>query len=198
MTIAATPYPLQWPPDRPRKQPGRRKPGQFKVALPGALGRVQEELDRIGAKYAVVSTNVERRVDGSFRAISYVTDPGVAVYFQLAGKPTCLPCDTYMLVEHNIAAIAAHIAATRSIERHGVATVADMFRGFAQLSAPAKRARPWWEVLGLYREASPAVIEAAFRDKAKVAHPDRPGGSTEAMTELTAAREAALAERKGS
>lgn len=53
-----------------------------------ALARLKEELGRLGARYPVVSSNVELRRDGlplSGRPEPH--DPGVAVYFQLAGRP---------------------------------------------------------------------------------------------------------------
>jgi hypothetical protein len=57
---------------------------------------------------------------------------------------------------------------------------------------PVKDAAPTWcDVLGLTRTASRAEIVAAYRDKAKLAHPDV-GGSHEAMTALSRARDAAL------
>jgi curved DNA-binding protein CbpA len=48
------------------------------------------------------------------------------------------------------------------------------------------------EVLGVDRSAGRAEIVAAYRDKAKRAHPDA-GGSHEAMTALVRARDQALA-----
>jgi len=89
----------------------------------------------------------------------------------------------------NIAAVAAHIEATRAIERHGVATVSEMFEGFTALPAPTAR-KAWWEILGVSSDAEPAEIEAAFKTKAKVAHPDM-GGSADAMAELNRAKQEA-------
>lgn len=206
MTTVA-PYPLQWPAGRKRRTAYERKAGAFSssrespgahaaISVSAALDRLQAELDRIGAKHPVVSSNLETRLNGLPKSTNFQPgDPGVAVYFHLGGRPTCLPCDTYSRVAQNIAAVAAHIAATRAIERHGVATVAEMFHGFAQLPPPEKPRRPWWEVLGVARESPAEMINAAFRIRAKTAHVDA-GGSHDAMAELSAARDAALAERK--
>jgi hypothetical protein len=58
---------------------------------------------------------------------------------------------------------------------------------------PAKDAgATWCEILGLARTATRDQITAAYRDKAKLAHPDA-GGSHEAMTALVRARDEALA-----
>lgn len=204
MSVSA--YPLQWPAGRPRRTPGARKNGSFsrkedngtyleakKLTIAAALERLQNELDRLGGRHPVVSTNVETRVDGMPRSDRAApADPGVAVYFQLAGKPHCLPCDTYTTVAANIAAIAAHIAASRAMTRHGVATVAEMFSGFAALHAPGKT--PWHSVLGVRPEATREEIVAAHRRLATERHPDR-GGSHEMMADLNRARDEALKER---
>jgi hypothetical protein len=203
-------YPLQWPAGRGRRL--TRKDGRFSakkavyrngnswtettnVTVAEALKRLQGELDRIGARYAVISSNLETRLDGLPRSgQSEPTDPGVAVYFQLDQKPHCLPCDTYNRVAQNIAAVAAHIKATRDIERHGVASVAEMFAGFEALPSP-DMVRPWRQVLELHREphVTLATVEAAFRRLAQERHPDR-GGSDAMMAELNVARTAAQQE----
>lgn len=206
MSVSA--YPLQWPASRPRKSAGARRDGRFNIkrsngrwietkalSVADALGRLQDELDRIGARYPVVSTNLETRLDGMPRSgQSEPSDPGVALYFDLAGKPHCMPCDTYTKVAQNIAAIAAHIEATRAIERHGVSSVAEMFAGFTALPAPGSM-RPWREVLGFHEIQMPSksAVDSAWRDKAKKAHPDA-GGSDAEMAEVNQARADALKE----
>ncbi len=191
MSISA--YPLQWPAGRARELPkrfGSFSKGGSTLTVSVALDRLHRQLFLLGAKNVVVSTNIPLRADGLPRSgQGEPGDPAVAVYFQLDGKSTCLPCQTYKKVAQNLAAIAAHIEATRAIERHGVATVAEMFRGFVQLPAP----REWWDILECRKDASREAIEAAYRRLAKDRHPDR-GGSQAAMAELNAARDKALKE----
>lgn len=182
-------YPLQWPLGRPRKASGAHKPGRFsrketvyrdgnswqatkEMTIYYAIKRLQAEIDRIGGRNAVISTNVETRLDGTPRSDRRAPDdPAAALYFQLAGKPHCMPCDTYDRVADNIAAIAAHIKATRAIERHGVASLAEMFTGFQALPPPT-----WWTDLGLRsRPASLEEAEAAWKRIVKEHHPDRGG-----------------------
>lgn len=190
-------YPLHWPAGRPRRTPHQRRRGTFsaggvRVSVADALRRLQNELDRLGARLPIVSSNVELRLDGLPRSGQREPeDPGVCVYFQLGGKPHAMPCDTYDRVADNIAAVAEHIKATRAIDRYGVATVAEMFAGFQALPAPGAR-RPWREVMGFPPEATVTLdmVEARYRRLATTRHPDA-GGSAEAMAELNAAREQA-------
>lgn len=192
-------YPLQWPPGRPRRPAGLRKNGQFKrwrdaIKMDDAIRRLDDELVRLGVRGFILSTSQELRKDGWPRADRTPSDPAVAVYFSLSGQPHCMPCDTYERMADNIAAVAAHIEATRAIERHGVATVAEMFAGFLALPSPGT-ARPWSEVLELHRErnVTAAMVLVAYRRLARERHPDQ-GGSNAMMAEVNTARDTALAE----
>lgn len=192
-------FPLAWPTGRPRMPAIQRKPGAFKrkgsrgwmvaVTVAVALERLDAEITALGGRYALLSSNMETRLDGRPRSgQSEPTDPGVCVYFQMAGKPYALACDTYSSVAQNIAALAAHIEATRAITRHGVASAAETLRAFEALPAPPT----CWELLGLSPGATKDEVERAFRAKSKEAHPDRPGGSHDRMAALTNARAQAV------
>lgn len=200
-------YPLQWPAGRPRTANRRRAKfskrehnGRYdeakRLTISDALGRLSDEIDRIGARQYVLSSNLERRLDGLPRSgQAEPQDPGVCLYFHLGDKPHCLPCDTFDRAADNIAAIAAHLEATRAIERYGVATLTEMFAGFAALPAPGAK-RPWREVLGVDPTwiGGETDIDVRFRSAAKNVHPDRPGGSHDAMSELNRARDEAMKE----
>ncbi len=198
-------YPLAWPPGRPRKSSSQRKTGRFKrhdrwITIPAALDRLETELKRIGAVYPLLSTNVELTMRGEPKAGQSPADPGAVAYFTLRGEQFALACDTYHHVEDNIAALAAHLEATRAIERHGVASAAESLQAFAMLPPPAPKATPWWVILELPEdilkplkpEVARTVVDGAYRALAAKAHPDA-GGSSEAMAELNRAREEALA-----
>lgn len=196
-------YPLSWPAGRPRTVPHHRKPGSFKVSgaritVTGAYKRIQYELDRVGGSNPLISTNMELRVDGLPRQDrAPPSDPGVCLYFDLGGKPHALACDGYQSVPQNLAAIAAHLEATRAISRHGVATAAEMFTAFVALPQPKR----WWETLGLAVEPGRIItadeVRAAWRRLAEANHPDKPGGSDAAMARINAARDEGLREIGG-
>lgn len=193
---APSAYPLTWPAHRPRRAWAARVRGEFSekfgtksrpVTLDTAGDRLVAEVQRLGGIYPLISTNVELRQDGRPRRDRAApADPGVCIYFQLAGKPYALACDTYTDVAQNIAAVANHIDTLRRQERYGVATAAESLQAFQALPAP----KSFWEVLGIVPGSDAADIERAYRTRARLTHPDS-GGSTAAMSELNAARDAA-------
>lgn len=194
-------YPLQWPAGWPRTPSHRRQPSRFKpYGLADEAKETRWELQRLGARNPVISTNIELRRDGlPYSGRPRPDDPGVAVYFTYEGRQQCIPCDRWATVEENLRAIWKSIEALRSLERWGAKSFVDAaFTGFAALPSPNSD-RAWWEVLGVSQHASAEEINAAYRSKAKAAHSDA-GGSDAAMSDLNAARDAGLKsrqERKG-
>lgn len=190
-------YPLAWPGGRPRTPPHRRRPSAFRTAgmevtFADARARLGVELDRLGARLPVLSSNLELRLDGRPRERqSAPVDPGVAVYFQLSGRPMVLSCDRWETVAANVAAVAAHIEAMRGMARWGVGTVEQMFAGFEALPSPEPG--DWRSVLGLGQGATLTDAEARWREMMRTAHPDI-GGSHAEATRLNAAIAAAREE----
>lgn len=201
---APSAYPLAWPTHRARRPWSARVRGDFSekvetktrlVTLDTACDRLEAEVRRLGGIYPLISTNVELRMDGRPRRDRAMpADPAVCVYFQLAGKPYALACDTYTEVAQNIAAVANHIDTLRRQERYGVATAAESLQAFMALPAPSPTSlgllRHWWEVLGVPIRPALSEVETAYRKLAAERHPDA-GGSDAAMAELNAARDAA-------
>ena len=116
-------WPLQWPAGYPRTPVNQRRIGKFTnhrkpLTIAASIARLQHQVDLLGGCRTVLSSNVETRLDGLPRSDARMPeDPGVCVYFHLKGRPTAMPCDAYRAVADNIAAIAAHIDAVRSIGR---------------------------------------------------------------------------------
>jgi DnaJ-domain-containing protein 1 len=198
-------YPLSWPPGW--KRTTARQVAQFgarrtqtssdgqrswtnlgRLSVAESMGRLQRELDLLRATHVVLSSNVAIRLDGLPRSGQpEPRDPGVAVYFQLAGKPRCLACDRWTRVADNVAAIAAHVGALRAMDRWGVGTTEQAFAGFVALPPSAEE---WWIVLGVPPSAPWETVEAAYRVQLKKHHPDA-GGSDAAMARINAARDLA-------
>lgn len=202
MTEVRTPFPLTWPISWPRARSRSRAKFAQKVwngrydetravTIAVARDRLQAEIDRLGARGVILSTNVELRLDGQPRSDrSEPYDPGVALYFKLKGRDTVLACDRWDRVADNITAIAKHIEAIRGMDRWGVGSIDQVFTGYQALPAPEQ----WWQVLGVSPAATIDDIDQAYRKLAPTAHPDR-GGSDSAMARLNAARDQGKAER---
>ena len=175
-------YPLYWPEGRPRTPDWKRQRSRFSTGFGAAVNLVIGELGRLGARNAVVSTNVPLRRDGlPLASAKRVDDTGAAVYFMYKGKQTCFACDRWDKVEDNIYAIAKTIDAMRGIARWGTGDMLDAaFNGFTALPAP----NDWRGILG-----NPSTLEDAeskYRFLARHNHPDA-GGSQEEMAKINTA-----------
>jgi hypothetical protein len=206
MTEKPSAFPLEWPAGWPRTRYQDRERGSFstrrirgeksypthtQITLAEARTRLGDELDRLGARYPILSTNVELRLDGLPRSgQKEPIDPGAAVYFHLNGKPIVLACDNYQTVGANLAAIAAHIGAMRGMARWRVGRTEQLFTGYVALPAATPAGKPWWQVLGfdgpVSGNAAITVVEGRYRRMIREAHPDA-GGSHERAAELNAA-----------
>ena len=165
-------FPLAWPSGWPRRRIGSQQDARFRaggrpISMDDARRRLATEMDRLGASAVVLSSNVELRIDGTPRSEKRLTaDPGVALYFRLAGGDMVLACDRWNSVAANIAAIAAHVEALRGIDRWGVGSMERTFAGYLRLSPP-----PDWR--GLLE--NPRTLEEAKRvylAKMRTMHPD--------------------------
>jgi hypothetical protein len=189
-------YPLEWPLGWKRAR--YRRSGTFKkdgaaINVEQATRRLEREMDRLGAKNAVLSTNVTLRLDGRPRGDERPNDPGVALYFTFKARATVLACDSYFKVADNIAAIAAHIDALRAIDRYGVGTIEQALAGYKAL--PADTAADWRAVFGFAKNSRPTLdqVDSAYKALARQKHPDA-GGTDVEMAHLNRARDYANSE----
>lgn len=176
-------YPLTWPSGFPRAD--RRLGGAFKTSLAGALDNVESSL-------RLFASDSEKKIEGLVIS-SNVTlgqqrpvDPGVAVWFVWDGIQVCIPIDRYAKVEANLQAIHHVIEARRTELRHGgLAIVRATFTGFRALPAPGQTTgRSWREVLEAEEGDTLESVKARYRKLSNKRHPDKQGGSQEAMSEL--------------
>lgn len=186
-------YPLHWPEGRERTPKHRREYGRFDITPGRARDHLFDELKRLGARYPVISTNMELKLNGEpYASRKSPEDPGVAVYFEFKKRQHVFACDRYNEVWKNIRGIGKTIENLRGIARWGTGDMLERsFEGFAALPAPDAS---WPTVLGVGVDASKDEIIAAYLEKAKGAHPDV-GGSTEQMQRINQARAEALAGR---
>lgn len=189
-------FPLHWPEGWVRT--AKPASSRFDVSFASARDGLLEQLRMLGAKYPVISTDIELRRDG----LPYANQPdpkdkGVAIYFEWKGKQHVLACDKWDRVKDNMRALEKTVDALRGIDRWGASTILERsFEAFVALPPSGARKRTWREVFGWDDNGRhyKADIEARYRELSKKAHPDAPGGSHDAMSELNAARDAALKE----
>lgn len=175
-----TSFPLCWPEGWPRhKTREYSRFGRYNNlhTMARAVDFLQLELNRLGSTKEVLSTNVKTKLSGEpYSGMAQPSDPGVAVYFELNGKPVSLACDKWNRVEDNVWAIAKHIESLRGQERWGVGTMEQAFRGYMALPGIGESsASEWWKTLGVTINASPEQVKEAYRLLVKKHHPDKGG-----------------------
>jgi hypothetical protein len=187
---SAQAFPISWPTGITRTV--SRKKSQFGAhSVAEGVKEIRRQLSLLSARLPVISSNIPLRMDGDpYSNPGRMQDPGVAVYFQLKGKPYCMPCDLWQSVEDNLWAVAKHIEAMRGMQRWGVGSIEQQFAGFKALAATSQE--PWTTVLECDLSADAETINARYKALARSAHPDA-GGSHEMMSRLNTARDSALA-----
>jgi len=176
-------HPLHWPTGRPRTS--RRERSRFATSFAAARDGLLDELRLMGARLAVLSTNVELRRDGlPYANQPEPADPGVAIYFEWKGRPMAFSCDRWDRVKDNVRAIGLTIAALRGLERWGTGDMMESaFTGFEALPAP-DAPKSWRAVLG--NCTSIAEAKKARNHLAKEHHADT-GASGAMMADVNAA-----------
>jgi hypothetical protein len=197
-------FPLAWPQGWPRTpeharetdhqftQTDRNTGYRVPVSLEYAYSLLRDELMRLKAANVVVSWNYRYDQYGFPIETAFAPkDQGVAVYFALNGRPMVMACDRYQRAAANLRSLGLALEAMPQLARHGGGVMMERaFAGFAALPRPPS----CWDVLGVEEGASRIEIDQAFRNRAKIMHPDTGGGSDHAMAELNAARGQALKE----
>lgn len=189
MTIPA--FPLHWPESLPRTE--RKASSQFRSTLSAALKNVKGSLELFGRDSGKAVTDIVLSSNVGGIDPGTIKDTGVAAWFTWDGEQRCIAVDRYPKPEDNLQAIHHIIEARRTEMRHGgLHIVRQTFKGFTALPAPPG-AKSWREVLGFepQREVARADIDRQYRALAAERHPDKAGGSEEAMAELNRARDAA-------
>jgi hypothetical protein len=200
--MSANAYPLQWPegwtrtPQHQQQSDSRFRGSVYsrtELTVARTLTQLRHELQLLGAKEIIVSTNLRLRQDGwPLSDNRRVEDPGVAVYFTLKKRPLVMARDAYQTVAGNLRSLGLAIEAMRQLERHGGDKMMERaFTGFVAIAPPDWK-KPWREVFGVKPDWT-GNIHTLFRQKAMERHPDR-GGHDTLMAELNVAYEEAKTE----
>ncbi len=204
----------QWPDgwlDRERE--GHRRTSPFKVGYPDTINDLAIEVDAYGATTAHVQldvTTAQLRRDGMLRADTKVTHPGVILTVVNPQRTVVLATDRFradwrrMEDWHcNLRACFLGLVDLRRMERYGLNGGDAQYAGFAASGAGSPTALG----AGMSREearnvlvdaagwdmnadvVTPEQVQAAYRDAARLYHPDRSDGDARAMARINQARQ---------
>ncbi len=143
-------------------------------------------------------TQTKREINDCFRKWEEVGRASIAVglvdaevSFEVNGQPQRFACSKFADGRTNLRAIYLVLDATRKAAQRGI--LEELVSIAVAFLPPGKVRRPAHEILGVMPDAGLPIAEAAFRVKAKTAHPDH-GGTEEMMKELNEALETFKAE----
>lgn len=191
MTDGVEAYPLHWPAGWPRTK--YRERARFRTHFVIARDELFREIQRLGARAPILSSNLALRRDGLPYAVkAQPDDPGVALYFQYKKRPMCFACDRWDRVQDNVQALCLTIGAIRGIERWSASDMLDRaFTGFEALPAPGQK-QHWRAVLGFTtgETVTKELVDRRAKELASINHPDHGGDATTFAAVMTARNEA--------
>lgn len=198
----------KWP--RPLTPAKDRKPSPFKSGYAATMRLVQDELRAVHAKDPIIQLAILpgqfRKSDGLPYADVEPDHPGVLLSFgkwrhtktdSATGRrigvfdPLVFPCDRFTAWLDNLRAIGLALEALRKVDRYGVTSHAEQYRGWAQLPPPGGLVTPpamtveaastlLSNLSGRVQDGSVLASEEAFRTAYRLAaakwHPDSTGG----------------------
>jgi hypothetical protein len=194
-----------------------RKPAQFRVGWAQTEQLLGYEAAKLGAHLVVIQIDVAEqgiRLDGKLRAHAEAASPRVRVAFESRHGPLTYAADRYTRWQDNVRAIALALEALRAVDRYGVSSRGEQYRGWVAIEArPAEMTREqaagliahWAEPEAEKRERattallrSPSLfVPELYRRAAKRAHPDVTGDDGDTMGRLNAARDLLLEADRG-
>lgn len=183
-TLGAWPFP-------PTKN---RRASQFRMAYPGTLEKLRDELERISAREISLQTGIPYRhvrMDGFPRADApKPVFPGVILAFVVKAGDLVYPCDTYTDWQSNLHAIGLTLEALRALDRYGAAG-GRQYTGFRKALPPGDGLGSREHAALLLRTLSGIAvgpIEDAYKAAVRKHHTDV-GGDRETFDRIQAAWE---------
>ena len=189
---------IDWPAGFDRTPATDREPYRsFEATIAQTSSALAKEMDRMGVNEWRVSTasgGSHTKSNGLPKHSANPDDPAAVVYWQKDGEQFAVACDDSPRLRDNMRYCYKWINETRMRSNRPVETGESEF-ATARLPSGNEDAvaadPPAHVVLGVDRDASPAEVEAAFRETAREVHPDA-GGSDEAFKRAQRAKEELL------
>lgn len=161
---------------------------------------LEHEIRMLNGKNVVIEAGFKRediRNDGWPRSGRKPSEPGVIVSFTTKRGALAFPCDRFWFWEDNLRAIALGLEALRKIDRYGITQGGEQYTGWRALPEPepqvtksaAEKAADYLESeypgqFDRTKDWSLSYLESVWRSLAKLAHPDRQGGSHDKFVRL--------------
>jgi hypothetical protein len=161
-----------------------RKSGfQFRATWEQTLKLVKCEAEMLDATTLVIQVDADPndiRLDGMLRARARVGFPGIKVSLDSRHGPLTYATDAYETWQANVRAVGLSMQALRAVDRYGVSTKGEQYRGWTAIDsgADAKR-RAAQDLIASYGGLRDALFET---------HPDH-GGTAEAFRAVQEARD---------
>lgn len=193
-----------WPAATPRRGWGQYTSSPFRSTWTMTLDLLERELRQIDARDVVLEIDITERMirnDGEVYANAHPSSPAVVLSCQSAKGPLRFPCDRFDNWQDNVRAIALALEALRKVDRYGVTSHDEQYRGWQSLppaggtttSFTAETAARYIAALNDDENwdeeilADPDFARSLIREALKRTHPDR-GGSAEDFHKVQAAR----------
>jgi len=190
---------IDWPIDWERTPEGEReRTTKFNASLAKSTDAIETEMSRMDVddfRASTASGGSYTKRSGLPKHNANPDDPGFVLRWTDDGEQFAVACDHYADLRDNVRSVYKWINETRLRSQRPVLT-GDAEFAAARLpsgdeeTAVVATAAPH-EVLEVAPDASDAVVQAAFRQKMKSAHPDQ-GGDTEQFERVRNAKEAML------
>mgnify|MGYP006281216347 CR=1 FL=1 len=188
---------LDWPAGWPRTSPSEREKNRdFKATIANTTINLKKELERMDVdEWRASIGNQHTKSNGLPLHNANPDDPGFVLQWTDDGQQFAVACDDYSRLRDNLRSVYLWVHETRMRSQRPVKT-GDAEFAAARLpsgegeQAVAATALPH-EILEVDPDADEEIVQAAFRQKAKSAHPDQ-GGDPAEWRRLTDAKEAML------
>lgn len=181
--------PLQKPWGQPVTE-ARRSRYTFKASWLDTLALLNHEIYRLDATSVVLQVDVteaDLRRDGQIRAHARPDFPGVRLIVDTPRGTLSWQTDVCEFWQHNVRSIALGLEALRAVDRYGITTAGEQYKGWLQLEAGQPSESPV-EVLARIAGESPKLPESALLRRARAAaHPDRNDGDRSLWDQVEAA-----------
>lgn len=185
----------QWP--RPFTK--NRQRSKFSSSYGSTMQLLDRELKHLGARgvcLLMALRTEDIRLDGRPRSGARPEHPGIILCFEDKSGPKRFPCDKFDNWQDNLRAIALSLESLRTVDRYGVTTHGEQYRGWAALPSP-KGQMGRNEAIELIRQltgaefnGTPSATLISLAERRT--HPDMAGGNAETFKKVQEARRVLL------